>query len=295
MNNNQAAFARYLPVAPVQEVWGLHVLDGGYTDVPPKTNYPPGQHPESYSLSWENGRILDEFQLVYITAGAGIFESVSGGTHEIKGGTVFMLFPGEWHHYRPEYNIGWQENWIGFNGAHAKHIMQNLFTSENPVMKIGIDNELIHLMRVIADSMASALPGYEEMICGYTFAALSRLRRYTHGDNSKASAQNKRMNQARIYILEHVEKEVDLQLLARKLGMSYSGFRSGFKSATGISPRQFQLQIRINKAQQMLTQTSLPVSQIAEQLGFCSLFYFSRIFSRKTGVSPSIYRNNGLR
>jgi len=74
--------------------------------------------------------------------------------------------------------------------------------------------------------------------------------------------------------------------------MSYSGFRSKFKSETGLSPRQFQLQIRINRAKDMLKQTNLSISEISDILAFCSLFYFSRIFRDKTGFPPNEYRKS---
>jgi AraC-like DNA-binding protein len=294
MANITNAVARYLPLDPVQKIWGLHIVDGGFTEIPPKTKYPPGHHPAEYSFNWQNGRVLDEYQLVYITDGEGTFESANGGSHSIVPGTVFLLFPGEWHRYQPNFETGWHENWIGFKGTYVQKLMDKLFSHQKPVMHIGLDNELLHLMRTVTNAMLSLQPGYQELIAGYTVASLARLRLYSYDPNQKTSVHNELISQARMYILEHLEQEIDLQLLARKLGMSYSGFRAKFKAITGLSPRQFQIQIRINKAQELLLQTSLPVSRIGDDLGFCSLYYFSNIFKRKMGVCPSEYRNRGL-
>ena len=61
-----AAFYRYLPTEADSLKWGLHVMDAGHAVIPPGTPYPAGTHPEAYVFSWEKGRRLHEFQLVYI-------------------------------------------------------------------------------------------------------------------------------------------------------------------------------------------------------------------------------------
>ena len=64
-----------------------------------------------------------------------------------------------------------------------------------------------------------------------------------------------------------------------------------FKKYTGISPAQYHLQLRIKKAEDMLSMTNKPIKEIAFELGFSSLFYFSRLFKQKTGVNPTELRN----
>jgi len=90
--------------------------------------------------------------------------------------------------------------------------------------------------------------------------------------------------------LERFPWEIDLEALAQSLNMSYSGFRAAFRKATGFSPRQYHLQIRINEAKELLANTSLSAGEIAAHVGFSSPYYFSRIFSKKVGASPTAYR-----
>jgi len=73
--------------------------------------------------------------------------------------------------------------------------------------------------------------------------------------------------------------------------MSYSKFRQAFKKSTGLSPNQYYLNIRLNKAKELLTSTSLNINEIAYHTGFESIFYFSKLFKKKNGVSPKDYRN----
>ena len=57
-----------------------------------------------------------------------------------------------------------------------------------------------------------------------------------------------------------------------------------------MPPGQYQIQIRLNKARRLLRNGTLSIAAIAEQLGFESIYYFSRLFKKKTGCSPLAYR-----
>lgn len=85
-------------------------------------------------------------------------------------------------------------------------------------------------------------------------------------------------------------QSIDFALLSRTLGVSYTTFRRRFKQQIGVSPAQFQNAIRLNRARDLLTSTDLPITEIATQIGFESIFYFSEFFKKKTGQAPSDYR-----
>ena len=55
--------------------WGVTIFDLGHHIHPPNTSYPDKQHPNGYYFDWEKGRVLPEFQLLYIAHGSGVFES----------------------------------------------------------------------------------------------------------------------------------------------------------------------------------------------------------------------------
>lgn len=77
----------------------------GYQEAAPRQDYPVRVIPKRYSFNMDTGRRLAEFQLVYITAGTGIFNDHSG-SRVITPGTLFLLRPGYWHSYRPEQGHG---------------------------------------------------------------------------------------------------------------------------------------------------------------------------------------------
>lgn len=79
--------------------------------------------------------------------------------------------------------------------------------------------------------------------------------------------------------------------LAREMHMSPAHFSRVFKAATGRSPRDFLVEARLSRARHLLAETSLSVGEIAERLDYADLFFFSRQFKQKTGLSPLRYRN----
>lgn len=91
-------------------------------------------------------------------------------------------------------------------------------------------------------------------------------------------------------ILEQFNQTIDFEQMARELGMSLPGFRKKFQKATGLPPGQYQRQIQINKAVELLRQSDLAVGEIAERLGFENVYYFSRFFKKKTGRPPISFR-----
>lgn len=289
------AFSRYLPVEADAVGWGIHIVDCGYSVIPAGSEYPPVRHPDSYMFTWEQGRILSEYQLVYITRGGGIFESKTAGGTKISSGSVFFLFPGEWHRYRPLDKTGWDENWIGFNGEYTARIMETFFSRGKPVYNVGYDEELIKLIRSIPEAIQTASPGFQQVLAARVTEVLARIRASELRHTVKGSEIDGKVNKARCLLLEHSNEEVDLKQLAAAIGMSYTRFRSAFKEYTGFSPLQYQLNIRINKAKAILSESDLTVGEIADQLGFSSVYYFSRLFRNKTGLSPTGYRETGRR
>lgn len=286
-----ASYARYLPPDPVALAWGLHVVDAGFTDIPGGSSYPPQPHPDGYMFSWGRGRSLDEYQMVYIIRGRGVFESHATGHVKIEAGDVFLLFPGVWHRYRPSKSTGWDENWIGFDGAYARKLMPHFFSPDEPVWHSGYDEELLRLIRSVTDLMQTVPPGARGMMAGNTISALARVRALVMRRGGVDVHYERKIHEACCIILERATEEVDLPALARQIGYSYSHFRAIFKRQTGMSPHQYQIQIRINRAREFLTSSDQSVTEIAERLGFCSVSYFSRLFKEWVGDSPHRYRS----
>lgn len=284
------SFYRYLPAEPDMVKWGMYVMDAGHAVLSAGTPYPAGHHPDRYAFSWENGRRLSEYQLVYITEGSGQFESQETGPVAITGGQVILLYPGIWHRYRPDPSVGWAENWIGFNGDVADRIMRHFFSPKEPVIHVGHDQELLHVIHSISGLMAKAPAGYQQVISARTMEALALVRFCAMQHLTVDRKAEETIQKARQILLQHHAEPVDLQAMAARLGLSYSRFRKLFKKLTGMAPHHYLLDIRLNKACYLLRDSDLSIAQIAEITGFSSQFYFSCLFRRWKNCTPSDYR-----
>lgn len=91
-------------------------------------------------------------------------------------------------------------------------------------------------------------------------------------------------------IKTHPEQEFSVDDLARRVGMAPNHFITRFRMFAGLPPRQYQLACRMATARELLTQTALPVTEIAQRLGFCTSQHFANLFKRHTGITPRACR-----
>lgn len=79
--------------------------------------------------------------------------------------------------------------------------------------------------------------------------------------------------------------------LAKEAGLGMAHFSRVFRRFTGQSPKEFLLRARLTRAQHFLRETAMTVTEIADRLGYADVFFFSRQFKQKTGLSPTAYRS----
>ena len=98
------------------------------------------------------------------------------------------------------------------------------------------------------------------------------------------------MDRARTYFEEHYNEDFSIEQYAVSRNMSTSWFNRSFRSTVGTSPMQYILEIRIRNAQVLLETTDYAISDIASIIGYDNPLYFSRLFRKAKGLSPSKYR-----
>lgn len=284
------ALKKYIPLVEADQKWGFVVNDLGHTLIPENSEYPSKGHPGSHMFSWDSGRILHEFHFVLISEGKGVFESSSSGTHHLNKGDGFMIFPGEWHRYKPLRESGWVENWIGFTGSIADIVMQEPnFSKSEPVFRNCANPLIFSLFKSLVQLITDEPFGYQRTASGLCLQLLAELcnKQKGLGINSEI---NTIVSKAKYLMHNHINKEVDLHGFCNDCGISYSKFRSDFKKQTGTAPKQYFLLMKLEKAKDLLRSGHVSAKEIAFLLGFKTDHYFSRIFKLKTGVTPGEYR-----
>jgi len=151
-------------------------------------------------------------------------------------------------------------------------------------------------------AQAAALAGQLEMEAkekkeGYIFTStalfmqlIAFLARCYDGEQTPESQTLLRIGAAIGYLEDHHREAVCIQQLTQIAGMSESSLLRAFKQATGCTPVEYLLRLRIRHGCELLRRTDLNITEIAFETGFSDSNYFTRTFRKQNGLTPSAYR-----
>lgn len=292
MNRKENQRIKYLTVNASDELWGLYITTIGSQIIEPNTSYPPKIHPSAYWFNPATGRVLQEYILLYLTKGSGMFQSRHCKPVEIAGGSLLLLFPNEWHTYVPKKQAGWTEYWVGFNGSNMDSLIDNsFFTRNNPILKVGFNEQLVSLFKQGIEIANIQKIAYQQALAGIVSLLLG-ISYYSEKNNSFTDGDIVlQINKAKALMQESIYNNMSTESIAASLNWSYSWFRKIFKKYTGFSPEQYRLEIKIQKAKELLTISNMSVKEIAFELNFDSVSYFVKFFNGRVGIPPGEYRN----
>ena len=294
MNKALQAFSRYVPVNDEARRWEIFCNDAGRTEVPPGSPYPldPDLHPKNYVENLRTGRILKEFQVVYIVHGSGHFHSNGFGEATIQKGDVFLLFPGVEHHYFPNPDTGWHEYWVGFSGSHPKRLLKNgVINSLRPVYHIGLNQDILADFEGIIQLCRQQTPGFQILLGAIILQLLAHLR-VAETVYEGHDYDRELIDRARKAMRDNIYEDIQVKDIACECGVGYTTLLEIFKKYTGMTPYQYFLQLRMHLAKELLSERSVAVKEIAARLNFENQYYFSRIFKKKTGMPPTMWRQS---
>ncbi len=284
-----ANYFKYLTHNQANEDWGLFINVAGYASIPSGSIYPPKGHPFGYEFSWEKGRVLHEYQIIYITEGEGIIET-KDETIPIKKGSIIVIRPDMWHRYKPLKKTGWHESYIGFNGTFADSIFNHsFFSTEPPVIQVGYHESIIEVFLELINLIRDEKPGYHEMCSGLVIYILGKILSIKKKEDFNNKSIESIIQNACIIIRNNLNANLNIEDLASDLNISYSLFRKVFKKYMGLSPAQYHQSLRIQQAKYLLSNSNMSIKETAFNMGFCSIYYFSKLFKEKTGMTPASF------
>ncbi len=289
LNKDQSC---YLTISERDVEWGIVVSTVGSQSINPRSAYPPTNHPKGYSFIPQSGRILSEYQLVYITKGRGVFTSKSCPTVEVEAGSIIFLFPNEWHSYEPDSTTGWEECWVGFKGEYIDERIKNgFFSKDKPIHKVGISSLMTDLYEDIFYHASKEERGCQQIVSSLVLHILGIIYYKERNSNFSNSDITDKINEARVIMKNSAHNPLPIEEIAHQLNVGYTWFRRMFKDYTGVSPAQYQIQQRIMLAKELLTTTDLKVAEIAYRLNFESGGQFSTFFKKREGITPTDFRD----
>ncbi len=280
----------YLIANKADEEYGCTVSVVGSQAISPNEEYPSKEHPPGYLFDPERGRVLQEYQLLYIVKGRGEFANQTATCDIIKG-TMVLLRPGEWHSYKPSKSDGWTEYFIGFSGEMADKAIAKLFDKNEQIFNVGLKQELVDLYQQAIEVASADRPASQQLLCGIVMHLLGNLNFIAH-NSFTADRMDQIIEQSKAIMQEKASQNLDLEVLAEQLNVSYSWFRKVFREYTGYPPAKYFMMVKLHRAQYLLVNTQESIKEIAFSLGFKSPEHFHTTFKRIMGSTPSIYRKS---
>jgi AraC-like DNA-binding protein len=211
-------------------------------------------------------------------------------SHSVEPVNFVYVPAGERHIYDPDIKSVWQNCWILFDGRAAGRAFGHLIPAPG-ITEISSMGRLTEYWETLSASMLDDNELNRERAFCMLHNILLELR-IRSGAFTEKSPSPAIMETIR-FMEENVRKpELNFTHLANKNGICPESLRKRFKLETGISLHQYFIQLKINVAKSMLSGLTYNIGDLADFLGFEDKYYFSRLFRKKTGQSPSGYRNS---
>lgn len=250
-----------------------------------------GAGEQSGALPSFSGRTLNSHAVLIVSEGSGHF-TVDRQHFRVQAPAIIWLFPGVSHGYGPG-PMGWKEHWLLFTGPTARAMEElGCFDREQPIVQLddfsdGFTAETLGLFGALHAALGMGGPQGDleaSVLCQRVLVEAGKHR--ATGTYGPAGKDEQLLSKLR----ETAHMPLTLSQLAASLKVSVPGLRHAVQAATGVGPKELVIQLRISRAQSLLADTDLPVQRIATLTGYDDPAYFTRLFTKKTGLSPSQFR-----
>ncbi len=259
-----------------------------------------GYYPHATHHYRERVQPIGQWVLIYCVKGSGKYK-LDGREFEVRANQYFILPARKPHAYASSDDDPWTIYWIHFSG-----LLAPCYTEGSPEPRdvtAGISSRIADRNDIFEDIFAvlsegSALDNlrYASSLLHFYLASFRYLPLYRrcHAQSGRETDTESDLlvNAALKYMEENVETQITLQQISDYAGYSPSHFSAIFRSATGHSPLSYFNLIKIRHACELLDTTEMKINQICCKVGIDDSYYFSRLFKKTVGISPSQYRES---
>ena len=218
----------------------------------------------------------------YVLSGRGTVQQ-DEKTVPVKGGDVYLLHPGHFHHYFPDPKDPWEKIWFNVNGSLVRHLLSDYGLQEVlTVPGFGKPNDLQSILRAIRTDPVGCAPALELLLHRFLQSVSAFLGEDRAGRSLPLSMKN--------FIEQNLTRHLSVDDIAKYVHLSRSRAIHLFSETYGVSPYRYYQSQRLELAQAMLRYTSLSVQEISEKLGFSDYRHFSGFFKKECGMPPLSYR-----
>ncbi len=249
---------------------------------------------------------IQQYVLIYCVEGKGHYK-VNGKEYDVVADEYFILPAHMPHLYFSEESAPWTIYWVHFDGELAAYYAEGAQTPQRILP--GLTSRISHRNSIFEEIFATLASGYTKDSLRYAtsafvyyLASMRYLQQYRKSVPSIALASDATdahspmtaedvVRTATHYLHERIERKLSMESLAAYLGYSVGHTTALFKQVTGQSPLSYFNRMKIEKTCEMLSSTDMKMNQISHKVGIEDSLYFSRLFRKVMGMSPTEYRN----
>lgn len=238
-----------------------------------------------------HGRI--DYQLLYIASGKAHFY-FDGKDEIVSAGHMVLYRPKEVQKYVYYGKDHTEVYWVHFTGRNIKHMLRKYGISDSTrVFYSGVSIDYQNLFRQMIHELQMCKEDYPELLTlllNQLFILIHRQLTLNSMRKTGSTFQKDEVDLAVTYFNENYNRNISIEKYAASRHMSTCWFIRSFRQFTGMTPMQYILSIRISNAQGLLEATEYNINEISTIVGYDNPLYFSRIFKKQRGLSPSEYR-----
>jgi AraC-like DNA-binding protein len=238
--------------------------------------------------------VRDHFLIHFILEGCGTFY-VDGKSYKIKKNQGFLICPDIITYYEADSQNPWVYTWVGFKGIKAEGYLKLANLDRNsPIFEYN-DGDFIEKCFDDMIKSISLKYGRDLRLLGILNMFLSELieKAQNHtisGDNYKDIYIKKTLQ----FIEANFSRDISIAEVAKNIGLNKNYFSNFFKESVGISPMEYLIKYRINKACDLMRNEQLSISDISRSVGYNDPLGFSKMFKKIHGESPKKHREKLL-
>ncbi|GGF97563.1 AraC family transcriptional regulator [Paenibacillus aceti] len=236
------------------------------------------------------GKFLN-WAFVIITSGEGYYQVNNGEIQKVQAGSWFCLYPDAEFNYGPYEGGYWDEYYFNVEGQRIEEWLQTWLPNPELVKRSNSEESLQHRMEIMFTLIDSRQPSNLDRA-----ALMLELFLYELVAQAEQSLAGNRGTFA-LQVIEDITRSLYVQQspedIAARHHISLSTLRRIVHDYSGYPLNEFIHRLKMTEAKNILLNTDMSVKEIGEELGYKDMFYFSRVFKRITGVSPSGYRKHG--
>lgn len=236
--------------------------------------------------------VRDHYLLHYILEGQGTYY-VGNRTYTLSKGQGFLIWPNVVTLYQADSSTPWSYAWVGFNGLKAEHFLKSANLSQSNLIFVYSEIDFIKNCFIQMNKTNSLGKGRDARLHGYLYVLLSQLMEESANsplDEQDTTIQELYVKKSIEYIMHNYYRKITVEDISEYIGISRSYLFSLFKNKLNLSPQEYIIKFKMQKAVDLIRNEALSIGDIARSVGYEDCLVFSKAFRKSLGCSPSKFR-----